>query len=131
MARFYADSTGADERALSAALAHLKTLARQGIAGVFVRAKADLRGNVLGELIGEDALRKLERTGTATALGLTFTLLTTKKSTFAGPVLALHVSAEALDSLAGTSGDVIFVPWMKEELAAVLKAGGNWIKIYG
>jgi hypothetical protein len=132
MANFYTDS-GADEQALRAALSQLRTLAKQGTAGVFLMMKASLQdATMLGDIIGKNALNSLGKTGTATALGLRIVLLTakeTKKISLPGPVLALYVSEDALRKLGGSVSDVIFVPWSKEELATVLKAGGNWKKI--
>jgi hypothetical protein len=80
MANFYTDSDGPDKDALAAALVLLKAQARQRHAGVFVMMKANIRSNVLGELIGKDALSKLGRAGTTTALGLTLVLLTARET---------------------------------------------------
>lgn len=132
MANFYTDSDGADPVALRTALVKLQAQATNGTAAVFLLMKADLQGNLLGTLLGEDVVRKLKKNGTVTALGLTIVLLTAReanKITFAGPVLALYVSADAMRRLDNTTNDVIFVPWMKEDLAAVLKAGKQWTKL--
>jgi hypothetical protein len=94
--------------------------------------KANVNGNVLRDVIGDATLQRLGKDGKTKVGGLTLVLLTAEegKVTFTGPVLALHVTPDALDKLGAAPKDVIFVPWKAEELAAVLKAGGNWTKIY-
>jgi hypothetical protein len=132
MANFYTDSKGADEGALSVALAHLRSLAPRGTAGIFLMAKANLQDEVsFGERIGRSALRRLVREGAALALGLTFVLLTSKQGkrlSFPGPVLALHVSLEALRML--DAPDIIFVPWSKDDGESIRALGAQWTRIF-
>lgn len=133
MANFYTDSHGADVEALRAAMRQLRTQATQGTAGVFFMAKTDVKSSALGGLLGQQVIKSLEKNGNATVPGLNLMLLTArdgKAPRFPGPVLALHVTADALRKLGGAPSDIIFVPWMKEELAAVLAAGEKWTKIY-
>lgn len=126
MNRLHTASTGADEDALRSAFQCCGTLLQSRgstVMGLAIHSKNNLDG-VLRDVFGVDVIRVLDRDNKLDLKGITLHLLTEKiqMRKLEGPVLAAFVNPDKLDKIVACAGvtDVVFVPWVAEELGAYL-----------
>jgi hypothetical protein len=119
---WYISSHGPDTEALRAALAWLGERARSSGTGsglLVVSGKGNLEGT-LETVLGRNAVSQLGKDNRVRIGGTTIELMTEriKRSSWAGPVLALYPTERLLGLIDGIRGvsDVLVVPWLAEEV---------------
>lgn len=123
---YHTNSSGPDIIALKAAFKKCGELVQKGKhskVGLAVQTKGNLYG-IISEVIGEDATAILQRKNKLNLKEITVHLITEriKPKSFQGPVLAAYTKIDLIKKIAraGYATDIVFVPWLDEELAVFL-----------
>lgn len=123
---YHTNVTGPDENTLRAAFKKCRELAQKGKysqVGLAVPAKGNLDG-IISDVIGDNATNILQRENKLDLKGITVHLITEriKPKSFRGPVLAVYITNDLIKKMvrAGYATDIVFVPWLDEELAEYL-----------
>jgi hypothetical protein len=123
---YHTNSSGPDMIALKAAFKKCGELSQKGKhlqVGLAVPTKGNLYG-IISDVIGEDATTILQRKNKLDLKGITIHLITDriKPKSFRGPVLAAYTTIDLIKKMvrAGYATDIVFVPWLEEELAVYL-----------
>jgi hypothetical protein len=123
---YHSTSAGSDEDSLRVAFKKCGELAQKGgysQVGLAVPTKGNLDG-IISDVIGEDAAIILQRKNILDLKGMTIHIITeqVKPKSFKGPILAAFTGVDLIKKMvrAGYASDIIFVPWLDEELAEYL-----------